>query len=157
MEPELRHAARALVLDPLDRTLLVRFEIQGRAWWATPGGGLEEGETHEEAVRRELVEEAGISGAPLGPCVWIREHTFPWMGRVLRQRERIYLVRIQAAPAAPSFSGEQLQREGLAGQRWWALDEMLRSEVTFAPRRLPALVRDLLERGPPPEPIDVGV
>lgn len=157
MDPELRHASRALVLDPQNRTLLVRFEHEGSAWWATPGGGLEGGESYEDAVRRELLEEAGIGGVPIGPCIWVREHTFPWMGKVLRQRERIHLVLVAALPEAPSFSDQRLRQEGIAGRRWWTLEEMLRSEETFTPRRLPQLLQELLERGAPAEPIDVGV
>ena len=74
-EPDLRdlrirEAARALVLDPDDRVLLVRFEfpVTGTRW-ALPGGGLEPGETHVEALRRELVEEVGLHGAAIGPHV----------------------------------------------------------------------------------------
>jgi ADP-ribose pyrophosphatase YjhB (NUDIX family) len=157
MKPELRRAARALVLDPANRTLLVRFENQGRAWWATPGGGLEGGETHEDAIRRELLEEAGIGGVPIGPCIWFREHTFPWMGKVLQQRERIHLVRVAGLPEAPSFSDQQLRLEGISERRWWTLEELLESKETFTPRRLPQLVQELLERGAPAEPFDVGV
>ena len=41
--------------------------------------------------------------------------------------------------------------------RWWTLDELDTPASYFAPRRLPQLVRELLENGPPSEPIDVGV
>jgi hypothetical protein len=41
--------------------------------------------------------------------------------------------------------------------RWWDLDELEAADVLFAPRRLPALVRELLLHGPPAEPLDVGV
>jgi hypothetical protein len=41
--------------------------------------------------------------------------------------------------------------------RWWTLDELETAETLFAPRRLPLLVRALVETGPPAEPLDVGV
>ena len=42
--------------------------------------------------------------------------------------------------------------------RWWTLDELdAATDVDFAPRRLPALLRELLRDGSPVEPIDVGV
>src|SRR5918992_6160823 len=37
----LRDAARALVVDPAGRVLLVRFEFGNKTVWALPGGGLE--------------------------------------------------------------------------------------------------------------------
>ena len=52
----IRPAARALVVDPDDRVLLVRFEFPAGTRWALPGGGIEPGETPEEAIRRELVD-----------------------------------------------------------------------------------------------------
>ncbi len=41
--------------------------------------------------------------------------------------------------------------------RWWRLDELEAAETVFAPRRLPLLVRSLVEEGLPTEPIDAGV
>ena len=54
----LRDAVRAVVVDPDDRVLLVRFEFPHWIGWATPGGGVDSGETDEAAIRRELAEEA---------------------------------------------------------------------------------------------------
>jgi ADP-ribose pyrophosphatase YjhB (NUDIX family) len=76
-ELRLRRAARVIVVDEDERVLLVRFDFPDqRAVWATVGGGLEPGETHEEAARRELAEEAGIEVVELGMPVWTRTHVF---------------------------------------------------------------------------------
>src|SRR5438093_9149658 len=93
LEPVKRSAVRAVVLDRDDRILLVQFrDGVGQVWWATPGGGVQEGESDMDALRRELVEEAGLSDFELGPEIWTREHVFAWMGRILHQRERFRLV-----------------------------------------------------------------
>jgi 8-oxo-dGTP pyrophosphatase MutT (NUDIX family) len=151
----IRDAVRALVLDPDDRVLLVRFVApwSTESWWATPGGGLD-GQSPEEALRRELHEEAGLVEFDPGPTVWTRRHAFTWEGRELDQRETFVLVRVRAFEPRPSVD---LAAEYVAEVRWWTLDELEGSNEQFAPRRLAAHLRELLERGPPPEVVDVGV
>ena len=70
----IRPAARALVITPRHSTLLVRFEFPAGTRWALPGGGLEAGEDHVTALRRELAEEVGLHDPEIGPHIWTREH-----------------------------------------------------------------------------------
>jgi hypothetical protein len=72
------------------------------------------------------------------------------------QTERIYLVRTEEFELAPEWTAAQLAAEGIGDQRWYSLDE-LDDGVRYSPRRLPQLVRDLVERGAPATPLDVGV
>ena len=148
----LRDAVRALVLDPDDRTILMRYIDDV---WAVPGGGVDAGETDEDVLRRELAEELGLDEYELGPLIWWREHWFPELGeRWGGQAERIYLVHADAFEPAPRLD---LRLENVEELRWWTPGELLASDAEFAPRRLPALLRELLAEGPPPEPLDVGV
>lgn len=153
-----RTAARVLLLDPIGRVLLVRFEDRrtAYAWWATPGGGLLPGESLEEAARREVTEETGLRDLDLGPCVWLRELEFSWDGRRVRQREHIFAARV--AEFEPTLDGfEAYELDLLPEHRWWTVEEIERSRERFGPRRLGTLLRELLANGYPPEPIDVGV
>ena len=152
----LRPAARALVLDPDDRILLVRFDWPDRCVWALPGGGIDVGETPEQAVVRELAEESGLREVELGPRIWTRTHWFTDMAGWAGQTEQIFLVRTDPFEPAPEWTAAQLAAEGIGAQRWFAPDE-LSAELVYSPRRLPQLVRELLERGAPATPIDVGV
>ena len=155
LEPSERLAARALVLDEQGRTLLVQFrDDNGQVWWATPGGGIDEGEDVQAALRRELAEELGLDDFELGPEIWTREHTFAWRGAILRQRERIWLVEIPDHEPAPRVD---LTAELVADVRWWTPEELARTKETLVPRRLPELLDALRAEGPPAEPFDVGV
>jgi ADP-ribose pyrophosphatase YjhB (NUDIX family) len=154
----LREGARAVVLDPDDRILLVRFEFPDTVLWATPGGGVDPGETHEEAIVRELAEEVGLDEVELGPWIWTREHVIPFLdGKWDGQVDRFVLVRTHRFEPVPRFTPEQLAAEYVTGLRWWTAAELAASEELFAPRRLPELVAALLRDGPPGEPVDVGV
>jgi 8-oxo-dGTP pyrophosphatase MutT (NUDIX family) len=165
-EPDLtglriRQSVRALVIDPADRVLLVRFEFPRVTVWATPGGGVEPGETEEQALHRELDEELGLTDVEVGPHIWSRVHVVPFLdGSWDGQRDHVHLVRVPAFEPQPRLSWEQLRSERLHELRWWSVDELLAAEsrrVRLAPRRLPALFTALLADGPPREPIDTGV
>jgi double-stranded uracil-DNA glycosylase len=151
----LRDAVRALVRDPAERILLVRFEFPGRTVWALPGGGLEGGESDEEAIARELREEAGLHDVELGPCVWVRTHWFQF-NRYAGQRERVYLVEAESFEPAPELSWEVLRSENMYEIRWWSRTEIESYDGLFAPRRLKHLLLQL-DEGLPDEPLDAGV
>src|SRR5262245_26249650 len=127
LEPRERDAVRALVVDAESRVLLMRWEhtVGREAWWITPGGGVLHGESDEAALRRERGEEAGLRPVELGPPVWRREHVLPFGGRIVRQRERFHLVRVDAHDVAPELD---LMSENVTGWRWWTLDQLAATE-----------------------------
>ena len=156
----IRQSVRAVVLDPAERILLVRFEFPTVTVWATPGGGIEPGETEEETLRRELDEELGLTDVDIGPHVWSRVHVIPFLdGSWDGQRDRIHLVRVPQFEPAPRLTWDQLRSERVHELRWWTLDELRDAGegVRFAPRRLPELLAALLADGPPAAPFDTGV
>jgi TDG/mug DNA glycosylase family protein len=143
LEPSERQAVRGVVVDAASRVLLVRFEhpVTHDSWWATTGGGVDPGESDEQALRRELREEAGLEGFDVGPVVYTREHTFPWDRRIVHQRERFHLVRVDRHDPAPTID---VALEGVTDVRWWSLEELDATEEEVVPADLGALVRTLV-------------
>lgn len=150
-----RQAVRVLLFDEADRVLLVRFWDGGRSWWCTPGGGIEPGESDEDAAQRELHEELGTGPVELGRLIWTRRHVGVFRGRAFDQSERIYIGRVAAFEPYPSPYA--LREHGREDIRWWTTDELETADDEFAPRPLPELVRRLMQDGPPAAPVDVGV
>ena len=144
------------MLDENNRVLLVRFSYRGESWWAAPGGGFEDDETHEEAARREVAEETGFELDKPGPWVWRREDVFRFEGRLYRQRERYFIASVPAFEPRPKFIDVE-EAKTFDGLRWWTLGELGTTAERFAPANLPALVRELVEEGPPEYPVLVGV
>lgn len=155
----LRQAVRALLLDPDDAVLLVRFVFpSGVEAWALPGGGLEDGESHEHGLRRELHEELGLTDVEIGPHVWDRENIVPMRSGHDGQRDRIHLVRTERFDPAPAIGWEAMRAEYVHEVRWWTLTEITaRTDLRFTPRRLADHLAALLVDGIPGSPVDVGV
>ncbi|MBI2766203.1 MAG: NUDIX domain-containing protein [Chloroflexi bacterium] len=157
-----RPAARVVLLDEYDRVLLLRWVLPAprddrreRVWWITPGGGVNPGESHEDGALRELWEETGISGVPLGPWVWTRKYLFRWRGRAVEQQERYFLARVtDALVTRDNF--EEYEKLALTEHRWWSIAELRASAERFIPANLADLVEALIGGDVPAEPFVVG-
>ncbi|MFD3514696.1 NUDIX domain-containing protein [Streptomyces sp. NPDC058657] len=121
----LRHSARAVVLDEEGRILLCRCVLPSAVVWITPGGGIEEGESADSALRRELVEEVGLVVTGLLRHVWhqrlIGPEYAPGYDGVIND---YFLVRAEVFEPAGSLSAGDLAAEHLTSFRWWGLNEI---------------------------------
>ncbi|HEX9623998.1 MAG TPA: NUDIX domain-containing protein [Streptosporangiaceae bacterium] len=141
--PRTRQAARVVLLDPQDRVLLMRYDDRppNGSHWATPGGGLEPGESYPQAALRELAEETGWSDIKLLGEIHRRSHTMEWGGILVRQHERLYLARTDV-PARPITGVDAMHKsDGIAAWHWWTTAELTTTSDAIWPAALPDLVR----------------
>ncbi len=61
--------------------------------WVFPKGGIEEGETPEQAAAREIEEEVGLSDLALVAPLGFTEHEFDFRGERCRKRVDWFLFR----------------------------------------------------------------
>lgn len=158
MERIERASARGLLVVREERSiLLAHFEEPdtGARVWMTPGGGVEAGETLEEAARREVAEETGLERFDLGPLVWRRTHEFTNRGRPFRQVDHFFLVWTHRFDPCLDANPAADEAASILGLRWWTLEEMVGSGETFVPSELCVLLARLLDRAARGGVIDV--
>ncbi len=66
-----REGSRAIIIQ--DGKILLSHELNS-GWWLIPGGGLEEGETPETCVIREVEEETGVLVRPVRQFLVMHEY-----------------------------------------------------------------------------------
>jgi predicted amidohydrolase len=152
-----REAVRCLVLDHGGRALLVRYADDRAAvgWWGVPGGGLEPGEDHLAAVRRELREELDRDDLRVGPFIGRRCRTF-WLGRWMTQRERWVLCRVEPFEVDPAHVAT-LAAEAIQELHWWSPDELRAGGIMTHPRDLPGLLVRVARGDLPGPEQDLGI
>jgi len=146
-------SARALLVDPQDRVLLMKLAFNApQTYWLTPGGSLHPGESFEDALRREIREETGLTLAHPGHWVWTSPKRIVRDGLPVDTLARVYIQRVSNFFAIPTaLTSEELSM--FRELRWWSIDEIAGSRETFIPRTLAVLLSALLGGPWPAEPI----
>ena len=147
-----RNVVRAVVIDGADRVLLLQVGELGNpefgTAWELPGGGIEAGETHAQAVIRELREETGIvvAAEQIATPSWKRDVLYDYRGARRLQHEAISLVRLAGpTPTIQSVLRDGFEQQDLFDARWWTQREILDSSEWFYPRSLPSMLNRFLD------------
>ncbi|MGC9181677.1 NUDIX hydrolase [Thermogladius sp.] len=130
--PEYAIASVGAVVVKDGKILLVeRGYPPGVGLWAVPGGAIEAGESILEAAVRELEEETGVTGRPVG-VVWVSESIVRDDGRV-----KYHYVIVDVLFDPETLSGELRPGGDARRVEWFDLREAAASSlVTRSTRRL---------------------
>ena len=150
----IRRSARLVILSPVDRVLLFDTEVLdaedplrpgATRFWNTPGGGVEAGETFEQAAVRELYEETGIVDVPIGPWIWTTDRVLTFSdGHRMRFHGRFFLVKPRSETVDISnLFGDEL--DAIKGLRWWSAPEIAASSDTFVPAQVASLITEITD------------
>ncbi|GAA2845001.1 hypothetical protein GCM10010517_01320 [Streptosporangium fragile] len=153
-----RPSARILLVDDHDRLLLYRglwsTENLDYAWF-TPGGGVKDGESLNQAAARELREETGHRATPEEFGHVIATSSGHWQaadGRLFLASDSFFFLRIGKLGADPS-SMEDLERSMFDRFHWWSPAELRNTDERVIPLGLAGLLGRLLTGDIPREPV----
>ncbi|WP_426115173.1 NUDIX hydrolase [Massilia sp. PWRC2] len=140
-----RPTARLLVTDPAGRVLLFQFmhrdgALAGQRYWATPGGGVDPGETCEAAARRELREETGIIVTSVGAPVARRQQLFMVDSGASVRDDEVYFHVPVAAQAISHAGWTAYERRCMTAHRWWSMLDLAQTCETIWPQDLSRLL-----------------
>jgi 8-oxo-dGTP pyrophosphatase MutT (NUDIX family) len=143
-----RRAIRAIIITPDRDVLLMRIRPPegGASFWIAPGGGIEADETPEDALKRELAEELGLTDFEPGPTVWLRHHIFNWDGRRISQKEE---YRVVLSQKFEPVIADAVEAKVVECFRWWPIVDLPGADERFTPLSLANILTSYLRDGPP--------
>jgi len=159
----IRRSSRLILLDQENRVLLFKVEDAAVSrperplspiFWITPGGGVEDGESGEDAVRRELWEETGIVDFELGSLVAISKPVINLAGKIVQAHDCFYLTRvIDPVVSLDNLAGWDL--DSYRDHRWWTVEELLATDELVFPLGLGSLLARIIAGETLLEPVEL--
>lgn len=155
-----RKSSRAIVLNKQNQIFLFQYTFdffaEKESIWITPGGGLDDGESFEEALKRELFEEMGIKLTEPAMFVFYRTPLYELKdGETVRSEERFYLVRLDETEFSCTGWTES-EKERMTAGKWWSAEEIKASGEKFFSADILGILERLSRGEIPGKPMEIA-
>lgn len=144
-----RKSSRILVINENLEVLLFQFShkddaLTGQTHWATVGGGVENGETFEQAACRELFEETGIARNDVGDFIATRhfEMLLP-NSEIVISDERFFVIFVKEHEVKTSHWTDH-EKQVINKSNWWNLADLRKTNETVFPHNIPDILLENL-------------
>lgn len=162
-----RKSIRFLLLNEQKQLLLMRvvdptttgIDKKSRdAFWCTPGGSMEENETIDETIVRELYEETGLTttNVRVGPVVWYGAHRMFIRGKETDMDEKYVVLHTDKTQLSNANFTEE-EKEVITNLSWLSYDEIINHHEAIFPVILKTHLLDIINGNYPPQPIEVNL
>lgn len=148
VDTSVRQVGRVLICNQAGEVFLLRGKDPGEpdrpAFWFTPGGKIDPGETAQAAAARELQEEVGIAVEPaaLGAVIGNEDVTYRFNGVSYRQ-SGVFFALNHENPRLHAEGLNALEAQTIDIGRWWSLAEIMATEETIYPEHLAEMLAKL--------------
>lgn len=125
---KIRNCSRALIINKENKILLQRFEFPknngNKILWVTPGGGLKNNESYEDALLRELYEELGIKIKIYEAPVLILDVPIDGIKETFISHEVYYLISFRENIDIFLNNMTNNEKNTFKGMKWWSKEEL---------------------------------
>ncbi len=152
-----REAVRVLLIHE-DKLLLMKVVLPDRTLWCTIGGGMDKGESLDEAVKRETWEEVGLTDQDVtwSKAVWHGEHVIERYGIDMLHRET-FVVGYARNAVINSGGLTAEEKEVVKEFKWWTLAELDSTEEFIVPPSMIEHIKPILRGEIPAMPIKIDL
>jgi 8-oxo-dGTP pyrophosphatase MutT (NUDIX family) len=167
MSPIVRKSVRVLLLNDEKKLLLMcieGFDIsttdgkKNERFWCTIGGGIEHGESLEQATLREIYEETGLEpqDISMGTAVWHGSVDLILKGKPTRLDETFIVCKTKQKDVALHAPTED-EKMVVKNLQWFSLEDIEQSSDTIFPILLHQYLPDILNEKYPLQPIEIDL